>query len=292
MPAPGGRQQLLEQAGRVYSRRLDRSRPLWEIYLIQGLEGGKVALLSKTHHAAVDGLSSAEIMSALYDLTVESRVVDPPTESDEAGGIPGGINLLAHGLKSLPRYPINLASRLGRLLPHADLLPSVVGLPGTKQISRSLSKVRSTINREEDAHVIERRRIKAPRGPYGGLVSPHRIFGIGSVPLDDVKSVKNAFGVKVNDVVISLVAASDPSRRSRGTTYVQPRDHDHRQGEPRGPAGRGDARYLDLHPAGAPHPRGPDGDRALGAVHPPALEHDRLERARATGRPLLLRGEA
>ncbi|MGK2955757.1 MAG: WS/DGAT/MGAT family O-acyltransferase [Solirubrobacterales bacterium] len=208
LPHPGDREQLLEQAGRIYSRRLDRSRPLWEVYLIQGLEGGKVALLSKTHHAAVDGLSGQEIMSALYDLTVEPRVVDPPEESDGAGGVPGGVDLLTEGLKSFPRYPINLASRLGRVLPHIDLLPAMVGLPGSERISRSLSKVRSTINREEDAAVIERPPIKAPRGPYGGRVSPHRIFGIGSVSLDDVKSVKNAFGVKVNDVVVTLVAGA------------------------------------------------------------------------------------
>ncbi len=208
LPVPGNREQLLEQAGRIYSRRLDRSRPLWEVYLIQGLEGGKVALLSKTHHAAVDGLSGAEIMSALYDLTVKPRKVDPPGDTRNEAGIPDGRELLAHGIKSLPRYPVNLASRLGRLLPHVDILPSVVGLPGSERISRSLSKIRSTINREDDATVIERPPIKAPRGPYGGLVSPHRIFGVGAVSLDDVKTVKNAFGVKVNDVVVTLVAAA------------------------------------------------------------------------------------
>lgn len=207
LPAPGNQEQLLEQAGRIYSRRLDRARPLWEIYLIQGLEGGRVALLSKTHHAAVDGLSGAEILSALYDLTVEPRQVDPP-EDDGEDLVPDEIDLLAHWFRALPRYPVNLASRLGRLIPHVDLVPSVVGLPGTARISRTLSKVRSTINREHDATVIERRPIKAPRGPYGGLVSPHRIFGIGSVPLKDVKAVKNAFGVKVNDVVVTMVAGA------------------------------------------------------------------------------------
>ena len=207
LPAPGDMHQLLEQAGRIYSRRLDRSRPLWEVYLIQGLADGKVALLSKTHHAAVDGLSGAEIMSALYDLTVEPRVVEPPPDSGEAKGVPSGFDLLAHGVRSLPRYPVNLATRLSRLLPHVDVVPSVVGLPGSERISRSLSKVRNAVGRH-GGHVIERPPIKAPRGPYGGLVSPHRIFGVGAVSLKDVKEVKNVFGVKVNDVIVCLVAGA------------------------------------------------------------------------------------
>lgn len=208
LPAPGDSRQLVEQAGRIYSRRLDRARPLWEIYLIHGLEDGRIALLSKTHHAAVDGLSGSEIMSALYDLTPEPREVDPPTEAELDRSPPDGRDLLAHGLKSLPRYPVNLATRLGRLLPHVDVVPSVAGMPGSEWMSRSLSKARITLSRDSDGHVIERPSIKAPKGPYGGTVSPHRIFGIGSLSLDQVKEVKNAFGVKVNDVVVSLVAGA------------------------------------------------------------------------------------
>ena len=208
LPPPGDMKQLMEQVGRIYSRRLDRARPLWEVYMIHGLEGGKIALLSKTHHAAVDGLSGAEIMSAMYDLTVEPRKEKAPAETEEGAGMPGGMELVGEGLKSLPRYPINLASRLGRLLPHADMVPAMAGLPGSEWFSRNLSRARIAISRDEEAHVIERPPIKAPRGPYGGPVSPHRIFGVGSVSLDDVKTVKNAFGVKVNDVICSLVAGA------------------------------------------------------------------------------------
>ena len=211
LPAPGDMKQLTDQVGRIYSRQLDRSRPLWELYLIQGLEGGRAAILSKTHHAAVDGMSGSEIMSAIYDLTPEPRTVEPPPADydDEAeAGAPRGLDLLSHGLTALPRYPVNLATRMGRILPHADLLPSVAGMPGSERISRSLSKVRNFVGRNSDGQVIERPPVKAPRGPYGAAVSPHRIFGFGSMPLADIKAVKDAFSVKVNDVVVTLVAGA------------------------------------------------------------------------------------
>ncbi len=211
LPAPGDMKQLTDQVGRIYSRQLDRSRPLWELYLIQGLEGGRAAILSKTHHAAVDGMSGSEIMSAIYDLTPEPRTVDPPPagSGEEAGaGAPRGLDLLSHGLTALPRYPVNLATRMGRILPHADLLPSVAGMPGSERISRSLSKVRNFVGRNSDGQVIERPPVKAPRGPYGAAVSPHRIFGFGSMSLADIKAVKDAFAVKVNDVVVTLVAGA------------------------------------------------------------------------------------
>ncbi len=205
LPAPGSQEQLLEQVGRIYSRRLDRSRPLWEVYLIHGLEGGRVALLTKTHHAAIDGMSGSEILTALYDITPEPREVDPPAGGED-GGAPDGRDLLAIWARGLPRFPLNVADRLSTVIPHVDMAVAAFGLPGSRRISRVMSRVRIRFGAEED--VIERPPVKAPRGPYGGKVSPHRVFGLGSVSLNDVKSVKNAFGVKVNDVVICLVAGA------------------------------------------------------------------------------------
>ncbi|MCB0828971.1 MAG: wax ester/triacylglycerol synthase family O-acyltransferase [Solirubrobacterales bacterium] len=208
LPAPGSLEQLTEQVGRIFSRRLDRSRPLWELYLIHGLEEGKIAMLSKTHHAAVDGMSGSEIMTALFDLTPEPRKVDPPPQPAPSGGVPKGLDLVAQGLTSLPRYPVNLATRLGRLLPHADLVTSAAGVPGSERISRVLSKARNLVNGNADGQVIERPVVKAPKGPYGGTVSPHRVFGVGSISLQEIKQVKNRYGVKVNDVVVSLVSGA------------------------------------------------------------------------------------
>ena len=206
LPKPGSAEQLRELAGRIYSQRLDRSRPLWEIYLIHGLEGGRVGLLSKTHHAAIDGLSGSEILTALYDVSPEPRRVEPPTEAVDATA-PDGMDLLAIWAKGVPRAPLNVLDRLTTVLPHVDMAISAFGLPGSSRISRTMSRLRIRLGSDEE-QVIERPGLRAPRGPYGGQLSPHRVFGLGSVSLDDVKAVKNAFGVKVNDVVICLVAGA------------------------------------------------------------------------------------
>jgi WS/DGAT/MGAT family acyltransferase len=208
LPPPGSMEQLAEQAARIYSRRLDRSRPLWELYLIHGLPDARVAMLTKIHHAAVDGMSGAEIMTILYDLGPEPREVEPPKDGAEQDRTPGTAGMLARGVAALPRYPVTVAGRLGRLLPHVDVVPSLLGVPGTPTVSRTLARARRLVSRDPHATIIERPPIRAPRGPYGGKVSPHRVFGLGSTSLADVKTVKNHFGVKVNDVVVTLVAGA------------------------------------------------------------------------------------
>jgi diacylglycerol O-acyltransferase len=208
LPEPGSMEQLAEQTARIYSRRLDRSRPLWELYLIHGLPEGRVAMVTKIHHSAVDGMSGSEILTLLYDLTPEPREVEPPSATGPATGAPPSGALVLKGVAALPRWPATAASRLGRLLPHADVVPALLGAPGSETISRTLSRARKTLGRQADAKLISRPRNRPPVGPYGGRVSPHRIFGLGSVSLDDVKRVKNALGVKVNDVVVSLVAGA------------------------------------------------------------------------------------
>jgi WS/DGAT/MGAT family acyltransferase len=206
LPKPGSMAQLAEQTARIYSRRLDRARPLWELYLVHGLEGGRMALVSKVHHAAVDGMSGGEIMTMLYDVTAEPRAVEPASPDDAPEPLPGGAAMLARTIASLPKAPFRAADRFGRLLPHVDVLPSVLGVPGSESISRGVSSVRKTLSRNADAKIIVRPRVRPPRGAYDARLSPHRIFGFSSVRLSDVRRIKDHFGVKVNDVVVAMVA--------------------------------------------------------------------------------------
>ncbi|HYF27263.1 MAG TPA: wax ester/triacylglycerol synthase family O-acyltransferase [Baekduia sp.] len=207
LPAPGSMAQLVEQTGRIYSRRLDRARPLWELYVVHGLEGGRMALVSKVHHAAVDGMSGGEILAMLYDLTPEPRDVGP-ADGVPTAAAPGALELVGRAAAVLPRAPRNVAARAARLLPHLDAGLSALGAPGTTAASRVLSRARAAVSRGDAPAVLERPPVRPPRGAYDGRVSPHRIFGLGSLPLTEVKRVKDHFGVKVNDVVTSLVAGA------------------------------------------------------------------------------------
>jgi diacylglycerol O-acyltransferase / wax synthase len=110
LPKPGSDDQLRQLAGRIFSQRLDRSKPLWEVWLIQGFEGGKFAVISKTHHALVDGVSGVDIATVLFDL---QPVPPEVTEEDDwvASPQPSDADLVAEGVKGLVRTPLSLAGR-------------------------------------------------------------------------------------------------------------------------------------------------------------------------------------
>ena len=207
LPPPGDMTQLAEQTARIYSRRLDRARPLWEVYLIHGLEGGRVAMVTKVHHAAVDGMSGAEILAILYDLTPEPRPTQPPSGNGE-DGTARGRDLLLRQVGSLPRAPVRIAKRAGRLLPHVDVVPSVLGMRGAASISKGVATVRNLAPGGGSSKVIVRTAIRPPHGAYDGRLTPHRIFGLGSLPLAEVKAVKNRLDVKVNDVIVAVAAGA------------------------------------------------------------------------------------
>src|ERR671921_1771338 len=97
LPAPGSDEQLAEQVARIVSRPLDRSRPLWELYLIHGLEDDQKAILTKIHHSVIDGMSGAEIMGVLYDLAPEGREL-PEAKSNGAERKPSDLEMLTRGL--------------------------------------------------------------------------------------------------------------------------------------------------------------------------------------------------
>ena len=200
LPAPGDDKQLAEQAARLHARPLDRRRPLWELYLISGLSGGRLAIYTKVHHAAIDGVSGNDILAAVLDLSPEGRELGevPPWECDT---VPGPVPLLARSLLSLAGQPLR-AARLSASL--AASLPGLARSPSRPH----LPVIDRFLPRRGDSAVLQQSGLRAPRTPFNRPVSPHRRWAFRTVSLDDVKQVKRAAGCTVNDVVMAVTAGA------------------------------------------------------------------------------------
>jgi WS/DGAT/MGAT family acyltransferase len=207
LPAPGNDAQLSEQVARIFSRPLDRARPLWELYLIHGLESGHTAVLTKIHHALIDGLSGAEIMGLLLDVAPEGRDDLPPApdENGAAEQAPGQIEMLGRGLLGVPRYPLRALRSLPRALPNVSETGALGNLPGAGTVGGIAGRLQRTITRTP---ALPRPKFEAPKTTFNGRVSPHRRFAFGEMGLEEVKGVKNIYGVTVNDVVVSICAGA------------------------------------------------------------------------------------
>jgi WS/DGAT/MGAT family acyltransferase len=184
---------------------LDRARPLWELYLIHGLEGGRVALLTKIHHAVVDGMSGAEILGVLLDLAPEGREAPPPV-SNGAGPMPGQLEMLARGLAGLPKYPLRVLESLPKALPNIEEVGIYDAIPGARELARATRGIQNRLGLGGD--VVERKQMIPPVTSFNGRVSAHRRLAIGRIPLDAVKAVKNELDCTVNDVVVSICAGA------------------------------------------------------------------------------------
>jgi diacylglycerol O-acyltransferase / wax synthase len=203
LPGPGNDDQLAEQVSRIMSRPLDRTRPLWELYLIHGIERGGVAMLTKIHHALIDGLSGAEIMGLLLDLSPEGREL-PDTPEIEPDHEPSDLEMLTRGLLGLPRYPLRVLRSLPSAVPNIEETPFGT-LPGAGTVGRLAGMVRSAVGGDggpdHDKH-------NAPKTSFNGRISAHRRFAFGDLSLDEVKEVKNVHDCTVNDVVVSICAGA------------------------------------------------------------------------------------
>src|SRR3954470_18600141 len=137
VPPPGDDRRLAETVARIFARPLDRSRPLWELYLIQGLERGRVALLTKLHHSMVDGVSGNEILAVLLDPSPEGREIPPPEPGSQTSErVPSDLEMLGRGLLGLPRQPLRALRSLPTAAPNLTSLPGATAFPLVPTISR------------------------------------------------------------------------------------------------------------------------------------------------------------
>jgi len=205
LPSPGTRQQLGEQVSRLHARQLDRTRPLWEAYVITGLGDGKAAFYSKIHHAAIDGVSGAEILEAILDVTVEPREVEPEG-AFVPRTMPSTVDLARRGLTAMAMNPLEILRTVPRSLSYVDRLPGAANFPGTRLISEAAGLVGRAFGQIPPE--LGARELHAPRTPLNGTITAHRRFSFGSVPLADVKRVKAHFDMTVNDVVMAMTASA------------------------------------------------------------------------------------
>jgi diacylglycerol O-acyltransferase / wax synthase len=204
LPPGGADEKLAEQVARIFARPLDRARPLWEIYLIHGLADGRVAVMSKIHHAVIDGISGNEIMGALLDLTPEGR--EPPEAfTDPPDAKPGDLEMLARGALGVPRYPLRLLRSIPKALPNVAEVPTLGAIPGMGLAGRLAAEVQRLLG---GGRVVGHRDLVPPRTTFNGRISAHRRYAFGRLSLDEVKAVKNAYGCTVNDVVVSICAGA------------------------------------------------------------------------------------
>ena len=178
LPAPGDDRMLCEQVARIVSRPLDRTRPLWELYLIHGLADERVAVLTKFHHAAVDGASGAEILGILLDTepAATPNFLAPAMAPGER--MPSQLSMLGRGLAGVPRQPLRAIRGVPRALPHLDQNPMLRHLPGVGAVSSVSRRAFRARPRSKDGGVLEGQALHAPRTILNQSISPHRRFAL------------------------------------------------------------------------------------------------------------------
>jgi len=191
LPAPGSEDQLKELAGRVFAQQLDRDKPLWEIWMVDGLEGDCFAMLSKTHHALVDGISGVDIMSVLFDTSREPAAPADTGERWLPRPVPSSAQLLAEALVERATIPTEIVRSLRAVL------------RGPRLVAEGLRDAAVGVGAMAWAGLKP-----APATPYNRSIGPHRRYTWVRANLADLKAIKNELGGTVNDVVLATVAGA------------------------------------------------------------------------------------
>ena len=199
LPSPGSEDQLRRMAARIFSQQLDRTKPLWELWLVQGLTRKRFAFVTKTHHSLVDGVSGVDIATVLFDV----KPVPEPAEADHewvASPEPSGATLLAKDAEGLLSAPLRLARRVEHAVEHPEAT--------LHQVSESLTAL---------GEVGWNFANPAPDTPLNHGIGPHRRFAWVRSDLSKFKRIKDVLGGTVNDVVLAVVSGAMRGwLRSRG----------------------------------------------------------------------------
>jgi diacylglycerol O-acyltransferase len=185
-PAPGTEEQLAEIAGDIASRPLDRTRPLWELWVVEGLENGHVATIGKMHHCTVDGVSGANVMVHLFDLSPEESEKPPPPDDWKPERKPSDVEMLGRAVLSRATKPFQLLGMVGQ----------TVG--AVTNVVRTGRRMGSSMPAP----------FTAPRTSFNAAVTAHRNVAFARVSLEEVKHVKRTFGTTVNDVVLAVCSGA------------------------------------------------------------------------------------
>jgi diacylglycerol O-acyltransferase / wax synthase len=195
LPAPGSEEQLRNLAARIFSQQLDRTKPLWELWLVEGLRDERFAIVGKSHHALVDGVSGVDITTVLFDLDREPAVPPAPAPKWLARPEPTDVDLLAEALRE-------------RLTSPREIVRGIrAALRGPRQVIAGLGATGKILGAG----------MAAPSTPFNVEIGPHRRFAIAQSDLTELKRVKDAHGGTVNDVILAIVAGALGSYlRARG----------------------------------------------------------------------------
>jgi diacylglycerol O-acyltransferase / wax synthase len=191
LPRPGAENQLMRLAARIFSQQLDRSKPLWEVWMVEGLDDGGFALITKTHHALIDGIAGVDIAQVIFDLGPVPAEVPHPDAAWQPAPEPSPAEVLAAGAMGLVRTGVRTAAAAAALAarPSEALRSARIALEGLGEVAWAGMN-------------------PAPATPLNVEIGPHRRFLGVRNELADFKAVKDAFGGTVNDVVLAVVSGA------------------------------------------------------------------------------------